>query len=463
MNVFKHGLIKDHTLLTRLSYFIFDLMVMFLGCLFASKLKFHQWLYMPQSYENFYILAVAISMFVFYKVGLYQPMRITSFYRLSVKVIISWFLLAAILSLLAFFTKTGSSYSRIWMMWWLILSGSLHFLGRTFLLLSLGYLRKRGFNQRSILLVGDSEFCKSVVKQIAAHTGSGFFVKEVFLYEQFLTTELELQPSVSQMILNREFDQILVALPLSEEEKIKNLVHALRYSTINIGMVPDLFGLDLLNHSMVQVCSVPVINLREKPIRGYNYTTKRVFDVVFSIFAIILLLPIYSIISLLILIESGRPVLFKQKRFGIEGGEINVYKFRSMYVCKDDSLEQAKKDDARITKVGHYLRRFSLDELPQFINVLQGRMSIVGPRPHAVSHNLFYRDKVRLYMQRHMVLPGITGLAQISGYRGETDQLWKMEKRLDKDIQYINSWSIWLDIKIILLTIFKVFKDKNAY
>ncbi|ELZ7674439.1 exopolysaccharide biosynthesis polyprenyl glycosylphosphotransferase, partial [Klebsiella pneumoniae] len=213
-----------------------------------------------------------------------------------------------------------------------------------------------------------------------------------------------------------------------------------------------------------EINGVPVVPLFDTPLNGINMVFKRVEDVFFSIIILFLISPVLAVIALLIKLTSPGPILFKQIRYGMDGKAIKVWKFRSMKVMEnDDRVIQATKNDTRVTKVGGFLRKTSLDELPQFINVLFGSMSIVGPRPHAVAHNEQYRKLIQGYMLRHKVKPGITGLAQVNGWRGETDTLDKMEKRIEYDLEYIRTWNIVLDIKIIFLTVFKGFIGKTAY
>jgi putative colanic acid biosynthesis UDP-glucose lipid carrier transferase len=202
----------------------------------------------------------------------------------------------------------------------------------------------------------------------------------------------------------------------------------------------------------------------ETPFYGYRGVTKRLTDIGISVMALLLLLPLLIIISVLVKVTSPGPIIFKQRRYGLDGAEIAVYKFRTMRVTEDGAqIRQASRSDARITPIGAILRRTSMDELPQLINVLQGRMSLVGPRPHAVAHNEEYRKLIKGYMVRHKVLPGITGLAQVNGCRGETAQLEQMEARVNYDLDYLRHWSLMLDFKIILLTVVKVFRDEKAY
>jgi putative colanic acid biosynthesis UDP-glucose lipid carrier transferase len=207
-----------------------------------------------------------------------------------------------------------------------------------------------------------------------------------------------------------------------------------------------------------------VVSIHDTPFYGIDGALKRAFDIVFSVVALLLIAIPLVVIALCVKLTSKGPVLFKQRRFGLEGEEITVWKFRSMKVMEDgEAVTQATKNDPRVTKLGAFLRKTSLDELPQFFNVLQGRMSVVGPRPHAVAHNELYRTKIQGYMLRHKVKPGITGLAQIKGYRGETDTLDKMEGRVKYDLEYIRHWSLFLDVKIIMLTVFKGFSGDNVY
>ena len=202
----------------------------------------------------------------------------------------------------------------------------------------------------------------------------------------------------------------------------------------------------------------------ETPFYGYRGILKRITDVVFTVCGLLLALPVMLLLALLIRLDSRGPVIFKQRRYGLDGHEIVVYKFRSMYVTEDGGeLTQATQDDPRVTRMGRFLRKFSLDELPQLFNVLQGRMSLVGPRPHAVAHNEQYRKLIKGYMLRHKVLPGITGLAQVNGCRGETKTLEQMESRVSYDLEYLRKWSPWMDLKILLWTVLRVVHDSKAY
>lgn len=261
-----------------------------------------------------------------------------------------------------------------------------------------------------------------------------------------------------------EIDRIYIALSMKDEQIIKDLVSKLTDTTCSVLLIPDVFTFNILQSRTEEINGVPVVPLFDTPLSGINMLFKRLEDIVVSSIILVLISPVLIGIAFAVKFSSPGPIIFRQIRYGMDGKPIKVWKFRSMTVMEnDDKVIQATKNDVRVTKVGRFLRSTSLDELPQFFNVLFGQMSVVGPRPHAVSHNEQYRSLIQGYMLRHKVKPGITGLAQINGWRGETDTLEKMEKRIEYDLLYIRGWSIWLDLKIIFLTIFKGFINKSAY
>lgn len=259
--------------------------------------------------------------------------------------------------------------------------------------------------------------------------------------------------------------EIWICLPLKDGDLLKQILQQLRYSTAEIRYFPDFEDIHLLNHKATDMLGMYALDLSCSPMAGGNRWIKRAEDVLLGSLIGILILPLCLLIAIAVKATSRGPVLFKQVRHGIGGKKFKVYKFRTMQVHRerDGQITQAKKNDARLTPIGAFLRRTSLDELPQFYNVLQGSMSIVGPRPHAIAHNDFYKSLVESYFRRHKVKSGITGWAQINGYRGETDTLEKMQKRVKYDLWYIENWSLWLDLKIIFLTLVKGFVNKNAY
>ena len=269
---------------------------------------------------------------------------------------------------------------------------------------------------------------------------------------------------VVQYILKHNIDFVFISLPMSSQPRIKKLMDELPDTTTSVYFLPDIYIFDLMQAHVDKVGDVPVVSMVESPFTGLDGAVKNIFDFVMALLILIILLPVMLCIALAVKITSPGPVIFKQRRYGLNGEEIIVYKFRSMTASEDGAeVKQAKKNDQRVTKIGAFLRRTSLDELPQFINVLQGRMSIVGPRPHAVAHNEFYRKLIRGYMLRHKAKPGITGWAQVNGFRGETEVLEKMQARVEHDLHYLQNWSVLLDLYIIVRTVWVVLRKDNAY
>jgi putative colanic acid biosynthesis UDP-glucose lipid carrier transferase len=284
---------------------------------------------------------------------------------------------------------------------------------------------------------------------------------------------LQLEPSVhliggladlSAYAKQHAINVIFIALPIRHLKRVLDLLDDLRDTTASIYYVPDIFVFDLIQARSGELHGIPVVAMCETPFYGYRGVTKRLTDVILSLAVLVLALPLFALVALLVRLSSPGPVIFRQRRYGLDGREIIVYKFRTMTVTEDGhEVRQASKTDSRVTRIGAFLRRSSIDEIPQLLNVLQGRMSLVGPRPHAVAHNEQYRKLIKGYMVRHKVLPGITGLAQVNGCRGETSNLEDMEARVRYDLDYLRHWSPTLDFKILVLTLLKLFRDDKAY
>jgi putative colanic acid biosynthesis UDP-glucose lipid carrier transferase len=269
---------------------------------------------------------------------------------------------------------------------------------------------------------------------------------------------------VAACISQRGVRDVYITLPLSSQPRIVELLAQLQDTTASLYFVPDVFGISIIQGRLSDMRGVPVVGLCETPFTGINEVVKRGSDIVLASLILVLISPLMLALAIGVKMSSPGPVIFRQRRNGLDGSEIVVYKFRSMTTLDNGPVvRQASRDDARITPFGRFIRRASLDELPQFINVLQGRMSIVGPRPHAVAHNEEYRHLIRAYMVRHKVKPGITGWAQVNGHRGETDTIDKMKARVEYDLEYLRNWSLGLDLQIIVRTIGLVFADRHAY
>lgn len=269
---------------------------------------------------------------------------------------------------------------------------------------------------------------------------------------------------VCAYVRKHNIKMIFISQPISAQPRIRKLIDELKDTTASVYFLPDVYVFDLMQARFDTVGGMPVIAISETPFMGWNSVIKRGCDIVIGSIILFLLAPLMLVIAVAVKLTSPGPVIFRQRRYGLYGEEIYVYKFRSMTVTEDGaSVVQAQKNDQRVTPIGGFLRRTSLDELPQFINVLQGRMSLVGPRPHAVAHNEQYRKLIKGYMLRHKVRPGITGWAQVNGLRGETATLDKMEARIQYDLDYLRNWSLWLDLWIIVKTVKVVLTRENAH
>jgi putative colanic acid biosynthesis UDP-glucose lipid carrier transferase len=264
---------------------------------------------------------------------------------------------------------------------------------------------------------------------------------------------------------SERIDQVWIALPLRASDRVATLLRELLPQNVKVRFVPDIFGFQLLNHSFTEVCGLPVVNISESPLSGIKGALKWMEDKIVALLILAVIWPVMIGIAIGIKMGSPGPVIFRQRRGGLDNREIIVWKFRTMTVHDEKDVgdvPQARKNDPRVTRLGAFLRRMSLDELPQFVNVLMGDMSIVGPRPHPLWLNDFHRDKIPRYMLRSWIKPGITGWAQVCGWRGETDELWKMDMRVQHDLYYIENWSLGLDLYIIMLTFFRL-RSPRAY
>ncbi|MBR7318345.1 undecaprenyl-phosphate glucose phosphotransferase [Klebsiella pneumoniae] len=330
-----------------------------------------------------------------------------------------------------------------------------------------GLLRKIGCNTRNVAVVGSLPAGINLLRGFMDEPWLGFVVRGV--YDDIKLDDYNGVPyggNINDLIRDAregKLDRVYIALGMHDEIKIKNIVGQLTDTTCSVLLIPDIFTFNILQSRTEEINGVPVVPLFDTPLNGINMVVKRLEDIVVSSIILLLISPLLACIACAVKFTSPGPVIFRQVRYGMDGKSILVWKFRSMTVMENDNVIQATKNDVRITKIGKFLRSTSLDELPQFFNVFLGQMSVVGPRPHAVAHNEQYRTLIQGYMLRHKVKPGITGLAQINGWRGETDTLDKMEKRIEYDLLYIRGWSIWLDLKIIFLTVLKGFINKSAY
>jgi putative colanic acid biosysnthesis UDP-glucose lipid carrier transferase len=423
-------------------------------------------------------ISVAVYLIIADFLGLYTSWRGRSLWSEYFVVIRAWLMSVFVLAPFLHLTDTQDFMNRKEYLFLFVLMGLNLSFGRVVVRNLLRYARKFGYNHRRIAIVGANDLGKNLAQRVvlAPWTGVdiiGFFDDKVKDFPRAMNIKLKGKSNVVVPILGdlsdikkfeNDFSAVYITLPMKNEQRILDLVESLADSTLTVHIVPDVFIFELLHARTHILNGMPTISIHDTPHQGYAALVKRIEDLVLASIILTLIAPILFFVALAVKFTSKGPVIFKQNRYGIDGKPIKVYKFRSMTATDNgDQVVQATKGDMRITKVGGFLRKTSLDELPQFVNVLQGRMSIVGPRPHAVAHNEEYRKLIQGYMLRHKVKPGITGWAQVNGWRGETDTLDKMEKRVEFDLDYIRNWSVSFDLRIIFFTIFKGFVDKNAY
>jgi len=334
-------------------------------------------------------------------------------------------------------------------------------------------MRERGINTRTVAIVGAEESGARLARTLLDSPWMGLNL--IGFYDDRAPTgsrplvdkPVNVLGNLDELVRcarERKVEIIYISLPMAAEKRIKDLIVKLSETTASVYIAPNFFVSDLMKSSWTNVGDIPAVSIFETPFYGVDGVLKRIEDFVLgSIFFLAALVPMIFV-AIGVKLSSPGPIFFKQHRYGLQGNKIEVWKFRTMSVCEDgDEVRQVTENDPRVTKFGHFLRMTSLDELPQFINVIQGNMSIVGPRPHVVVQNEQYRKLISGYMLRYKVKPGITGLAQVSGLRGETNTLDKMQKRLDYDLAYIRKWSLWLDLKIIMKTALVGFFGKNVY
>ena len=392
-------------------------------------------------------------------------------FQLVTSVFARWVALAVAMMAIGYLSGLAPNFPRRVILPWLVLSP---FVATAMLLLVQFAMRKIALaqeNRRSALIVGVTPSSLALARKLKQHPEFcsnvvGFFDdRSAERLED--TRDFQLVGKLGELaayVRQSRIDVIFIALPIRHVERVMKLLDDLRDSTASIYYVPDVFVFDLIQSRTTEIDGIPVVAMCETPFYGYRGVEKRLWDIGLTVALMIPAVVLMLVISALVAMTSRGPIFFRQRRYGLDGAEIVVYKFRTMRVAEDGShIAQAQRDDPRITPIGKILRRLSLDELPQLINVLQGRMSLVGPRPHAVAHNEMYRRLIKGYMVRHKVRPGITGLAQVSGCRGETQELSQMEARVMYDLEYLRNWSPSLDLKILLMTVQQLFGNKKAY
>ena len=450
-------------------YRLFDIFALFLA--FQCSALFYSFELNP----IYMVSVLSVALTFLYCAEIFSAYRSWRAGKFRTMVLCAWgSLLAAfsVLLVISFAFKFTESLSRIGLGLWFLLSVTFLYAWRLAAYLFKRSRRKLGLNLRNVAIVGATESAVHLYNEITKNDELGFKFLGFYddrqperLFENSTKHDVagRIQDAVNAA-RNGEIGVLYIALPMKADKRIADILRQLGDTTVDVHIIPDFLISNLIHARIEHVGDVDTLSVFESPFIGAREFMKRTEDIIVASIILMLISPILIAIALAVKFTSKGPVIFKQDRYGLDGRKIKVWKFRSMSVTENSAVvTQATKNDARITPLGGFLRRTSLDELPQFINVLKGDMSIVGPRPHAVAHNEEYRKKVEFYMLRHKAKPGITGWAQINGWRGETDTLDKMEKRVEFDLHYIKHWSLWFDIKIIFMTIFKGFKNANAY
>ena len=430
-----------------------------------------------QQWTESYSLAAAIALILFGLVaeynGLYRSQHSEHLGRELTKLVVVWLMVASLLLMIGFATKTSTRFSRVITTLWFVATLAAFGMVRLSLRIILLRFRIYGRNLRAAAIVGCTPLAGRLIDVMSGNTTLGLDI--LGIYDDRVESRQDRPNKLTSMVIGNieqliadiqtgKIDEVFLALPLRAEARVSDILYRLADTTATVYYVPDLFAFDLLRARLTSVGGVPVISVFDSPFQGVDGSLKRAEDLVLGLLALLMASLPMVMVAILIKLTTRGPVFFGQRRYGLGGREIRVFKFRTMTVSEDGpKVVRATSNDQRVTKIGAFMRRTSIDELPQIFNVIGGSMSLVGPRPHAVAHNEQYRTLVSNYMLRHKVKPGITGWAQVNGLRGETDITEKMHKRVEYDLYYINNWSLWFDIKIMWMTVFGRRVRKNAF
>jgi len=460
-----HGFLREHSSILLWVMRFTDCLVMLVACAMGYVAVFGFKPLEPH-YQVAVLFSVMLQFMVFNAYSLYRTWRGVDYAQEFTAVVIAWTTVFAVLVFLAVITKTSEKFSRAWLLMWFTFGGSALLLFRYLLRQGLQGLRSRGYNLRHISIIGKGEVGELVLGRILDAPEAGFNVNGYFSDsspESPKARRLYRGPvsEAADFIHSHRQDQVWIAMPLSEAEQISTVLNGLSDLSVDIRLVPDIFGFRLINHSVSAIAGMSVLNLSVTPMDGVNRWLKAIEDKILSALILLLVSPLLMLIAVLVKLSSPGPVFYKQERLSWNGRSFTMYKFRTMPIDAERSQGAvwATRDENRATPIGRFLRRTSLDELPQFWNVLRGDMSIVGPRPERPVFVEQFKEEIPSYMRKHMVKAGITGWAQVNGWRGDTD----LNRRIEHDLYYIDNWSLWLDMRIILLTLLRGFVSKNAY
>jgi Undecaprenyl-phosphate glucose phosphotransferase len=419
----------------------------------------------------FVALDIAFAVLLLPGFGVYDSWRGRSKWRLSVNLVFGWIAVQACGLVMLFLLHRAASVSRLWCVSWTVIAAAALVVSRLVVHGVLSRMRRGGRNLRMVAVVGTGAHRDTVIANIMGSPDAGFRAVAAFNTRQDSGSEFPGLPSFERLrefadwVRREQIEEVWLALPMSDEDTVLRILEEFSGDLVNLRFIPDVRSLAMFDRNMVDLIGAPAINLMASPMTPCALVQKAVFDRLFASVALLALLPVMLSIAIAVKVTSKGPVLFTQRRKGADGRVFRIYKFRSMrvHVERPGEVRQATRGDPRVTRVGAFLRRTSLDELPQFLNVLRGEMSVVGPRPHAIEHDDQYRSIVDGYIHRYRIKPGITGWAQVNGFRGETDRVEKMQARVEHDLYYLRNWSFGLDMRIVFATVVKGLLHRNAY
>jgi Undecaprenyl-phosphate glucose phosphotransferase len=447
-----------------------DVFLIVAGAVLASHIRFEDTV-QSRLDGAFITFSVAFALVSFPAFGLYESWRGRSLLRLVSRASLAWIVVQACGLVLMFSLHRTEVISRLWLAYWTAITGGVLIASRLMTYGVLRRVRRAGMNLRDVAVVGYGAHCQRIVRKMEASPASGFRASAMFDVRPGTDVALACVSVIddfhefTEYVRSNGVQEIWLALPLSEGSTIQRFVNEFRNELVNIRFIPDMQSVAMFDGAMIDLIGAPAINLMASPLPAHALVQKDIFDRIFAAVALLALAPLLLVIAVAVKLSSRGPVFFTQYRKGADGRIFKIYKFRTMRPHAESAgvVTQATKGDSRITSVGRLLRRTSLDELPQFFNVLRGEMSVVGPRPHAIEHDELYRKIVNGYIHRYRIKPGITGWAQINGFRGETDRLEKMQKRVEHDLYYLLNWSFALDMRIVVATVAKGLVSSNAY
>jgi putative colanic acid biosynthesis UDP-glucose lipid carrier transferase len=467
-----HDLIRKNSTTLELLMRAVDVIILLLAGELASVIHFNTALEQTsQIHTTLLYFCSLLAFVVFERMDIYRSWRGRQPVRMLGDIAVSWGLTLMMGLFFSFLIHRVGAVSRLWLFYWFI-SGTICIVGVRWLVYSvLRQLRQNGLNSKKVVIVGYGAVGREMHRRAKTQNWYGYDVVAIYPEQEGdgdatmnATKILSNLDQLQSFVDTHHIDEIWIALSNYASIQPQQLQYLLRNSFADIRWIPDTFSIRMLSYDIGEFLGFPTVDLNRPIATGLNRIGKDIFDKLFAAVVLILLSPLFIAIAICIKRSSPGPIFFRQFRHGLNGKLFSVYKFRTMKLhTENQELRQATINDDRITSLGKFMRRTSLDELPQFINVLLGDMSIVGPRPHAHQHNDLYKDQIDLYMLRHRVKPGITGWAQIHGLRGETDTLSKMKERVQFDLYYIRNWSFWMDLRIILWTALKGWTGKNAY